>query len=176
MSALYYFAYGSNLHPWRLRLRTPGARSVGRAHLRGYRLCFHKLGQDRTAKCDAWHTGRRDDLVQGAVYRLPRRDRIALDRAEDLGRGYRRARLQVNLRGRRRMVFAYLALPEAIADGIAPLDWYLAFVLRGARHHGLPGAYVRRLRGVEAVRDEDGARRRLHQSVMLGGAPPYRRR
>jgi gamma-glutamylcyclotransferase len=176
MSPLYYFAYGSNLHPRRLRLRTPGARPLGRANLRGYRLRLHKLGQDKSAKCDVCYTGRRDDLVHGAVYRLPRRDRIALDRAEDLGRGYRRVRLHVNLRGRRRMVFTYVALPEAIADGLAPFDWYLAYVLRGARYHGLPGGYVRRLRGGKAVRDDDAARRLHHRGVTLSGAPPYRRR
>ena len=38
-----YFAYGSNLHPPRLRARTPSARALGRADLEGYRLLFHKL-------------------------------------------------------------------------------------------------------------------------------------
>lgn len=176
MSPLYYFAYGSNLHPLRLRLRTPGARRLGTAHLRGYRLRFHKVGRDKSAKCNAWSTGERRDLVHGVVYRIARRDLLALDRAEDLGRGYRRLRVQVTLRGRRRIVNSYVALPEAIAEGLAPMDWYRGYVLRGARHQGLPGRYIRRLGMVPAVRDRNAARRAGHLRVMRRGAAPYRRR
>lgn len=172
----YYFAYGSNLHPLRLRSRAPSARVVGRAGLRGYRLRFHKRGRDGSAKCDARWTGRRSDLVYGVVYSIARGDRRALDLAEDLGRGYDRERVWVSLGVRRRVVFAYLTRREAIEEELRPLDWYLDFVSRGARHHGLPGRYLLEIEREEVLRDPHGARRRFNRRVLLSGAPPYRRR
>jgi hypothetical protein len=173
---LYYFAYGSNLHPVRLRLRTPRARPLGRARLRGHGIRFHKLGRDGSAKCDAWPSGSREDQVLGVVYRMARRDLRALDRAEDLGRGYERVRLTVDLAGRRRAVFTYRALPAAVAEGLSPFDWYRQYVVRGARHHGLPGRYIRCLEEVADTVDADHRRRRRNLSVARRGASPYRRR
>lgn len=173
---LCYFAYGSNLHPARLGARTPSARVLGRAVLRGHRLRFHKRGRDRSAKCDAWLTGRREDVVHGVVYRIARRDLAALDRAEDRGRGYDRVRVLVSVGGRPRMVLTYRARPGALASGLIPLDWYLEFVLRGALHHGLPGRYVAGLRNERRIRDPDKARRRLNRRVLRRRAPPFRRR
>jgi gamma-glutamylcyclotransferase (GGCT)/AIG2-like uncharacterized protein YtfP len=176
MSGHYYFAYGSNLHPLRLRLRAPGARALGPARLRRYSLRFHKLGRDGSGKCDASYTGCRTDLVHGVVYRVARRDLRTLDRAEDAGRGYRCERVTVDFGGRRRLVVTYTALPAAIRAGRFPFDWYLGFVARGARHHGLPGAYVSVLEGSSAVRDSHRGRTHHHLRIMRIGAPPYRRR
>ena len=54
MSAtLLYFAYGSNLHPERLRERVPSAESLGVARLEAHVLRFHKRGRDGSGKCDA---------------------------------------------------------------------------------------------------------------------------
>ena len=176
MDRLYYFAYGSNLHPERLRTRAPSARVLGNARLRGYRLRFHKRGRDSSAKCDAWRTGQRTDLVHGVVYSIARSDGRALDLAEDLGRGYDREPVWVTLGVRRRIVFSYLTRPEAIDDDLRPLDWYLDYVLRGARHHGLPGRYLSRIARENAVQDPERARRRVNRCVLLTGAKPYRPR
>jgi len=177
MTRLYYFAYGSNLHPLRLRARTPSANVLGRAKLRGYRLLFHKRGRDCSAKCDAWWTGQSGDLVQGVVYRIARGNRHNLDRAEDLGRGYDRVLVWVSMGGRRRLVFTYLARPEAIAEELQPFDWYLDYVLQGAWHHGLSGRYLEQVRRETSVRDPNSARRRLNRRMLLSrGAPPYPRR
>jgi gamma-glutamylcyclotransferase len=176
MRPFYYFAYGSNLHPLRLRERAPSARVLGNALLRGYLLKIHKRGRDRSAKCDAWRTGRRGDLVHGIVYRIARSERRFIDRAEDSGRGYDRVRLLVSLRGRPRQVFTYLARSEAIAQELRPFDWYLGYVLRGGRHHGLPQRYLRELDRSEKLRDPSRARRLVNRRLLLRGAPPHRRR
>jgi hypothetical protein len=173
---LYYFAYGSNLHPARLRLRAPRARPFRRARLRGHRLRFHKLGRDGSAKCDAWPSGSREDLVLGMVYCMARRDLRALDRAEDLDRGYERVRLMVDIGGRQRAVFTYRALPAAVTEGLSPFDWYRQYVVRGARHHGLPGSYIGSLEREAVLVDPDERRRRRNLSIARRGASPYRRR
>ena len=75
-----YFAYGSNLHPLRLRARVPSSRLVGRAKLRGHALRCHKKSLfDGSGKCDAYPTGREDDCVLGAVFTLDAAERPVLD-------------------------------------------------------------------------------------------------
>ena len=165
MGPLFYFAYGSNLHPGRLRGRAKSARVLGPAFLRGYRSGFRKRGRDGSAKCDIWPTGRRRDLVQGVVYRIARGERRLIDRAEDLGRGYEMVRLRVSMDGRPRQVFAYLALPDAVVEGLLPFDWYLDYMVRGGRYHRLPGRYLAALTRIGGLRDPNAARRRLNLRV-----------
>lgn len=168
MSRVLYFAYGSNLDPLRLHRRVPGARLLGRAVLRGHRLCFHKRGRDGSGKCDA-APARPGDLVHGVLWALPRRHLRALDRAEDLGRGYDRVPVRVACRGRMRTAFTYQARAEAIDPKLVPFDWYLGWVLRGARHQGLPRRYVRALTGTSVIRDGSHARRLRNLGLMDGG-------
>lgn len=168
MGHLFYFAYGSNLHPGRLRARVPSARALGRGHLRGFCVRFHKRGRDLSAKCDAWRTRRRQDLVQGVVYRIARDDRHLLDRAEDCGKGFDRVRLLVSLGGCSRAVFTYRARPELIAFGIQQFDWYLDYLLRGGRQHGLPGRYLLELSREQVLRDPNANRRLINLRVLQG--------
>jgi len=163
-----YFAYGSNMSTPRLRARVASAEPLGVARLDGHRLMFHKVGMDGSGKCDAWHTGSEDDVVLGVVFRMDAADQALLDRAEGLGRGYRRARLCVRMTGGRAAdVFAYLATHTD--PTLAPFDWYRAHVLAGAREHGLPADYVARIQAVRARPDPDAARRRRELGIHAGG-------
>jgi hypothetical protein len=176
LSRLLYFAYGSNLHPLRMAQRVPSASPLGRGQLRSHRLALHKCGRDGSGKCDAFRTGQPKDLVLGGVYRIARRDLPALDREEDLGRGYDRLSLPVFLRGRRRMVLTYLARSEAVRPGLGPLDWYLGYVVEGARRWRLPGRYVRRIAAEHALRDPVVPRRLRNRGIMSRAARPLPRR
>jgi hypothetical protein len=109
------------------------------------------------------------------VYSIARGDRQTLDIAEDVGRGYDRVRLWVSLGARRRVVFAYLTRPEAINDELQPYDWYLNYVVRGARHHGFPGRYISAMCQEVVQQDPDAARRSHNRRALLSGAPPFRR-
>lgn len=154
---LHYFAYGSNLHPARMRLRVPSALALGCAVLTGHQLRFHKRSRhDGSAKCDAHFTGRPQDRIYGAVYSLTAADKAALDAIE--GPGYEIAERVVIRAGCQQAVFLYRARPEAIADDLQPFDWYHALVLAGARHHGLPSAYVAALAAIPCRVDPDPAR------------------
>lgn len=167
-----YFAYGSNLHPARLAERTPSCRAIGAATLVGYTLRFHKRSKaagDMSGKCDAWATGRRDDVVHGAIYRIHRRDLPALDAAEGNGRGYERVTIQAFSPGRRYDVQVYVAQPGWIDAALKPYDWYLEFVVRGAGHHGLPDAYRRGLARTPSMPDPDSARAARHFALARGG-------
>lgn len=161
-----YFAYGSNLHPERLRQRTPSARVVGPAVLPGHQLRFHKLGRDGSAKCDARRTDDPRHAVHGVVYHIEERHRAELDRAESRGVGYD-ARL-VGLRTDRGRLHAwsYHARDAAIATGLSPFDWYLDYVVAGARHHGLPRSYIDALMQVPSRPDPQEFRNALNRAIL----------
>ena len=71
-----YLAYGSNLHPRRLRERTPSARLIGTAEIPGWHLSFTKRGRDGSGKCTISNGG---DGVHCAIYEMSRQDKKELD-------------------------------------------------------------------------------------------------
>lgn len=163
---LRYFAYGSNLHPGRLRRRVPSATVVGVATLPGHALAFHKRGDDGSGKCNA-RPARAQDRVMGVVYRMDAFERALLDRVE--GPGYAVAQVELEAGDRVVRAFTYLAWPEACAEELVPFDWYKALVLAGGRHHGLPEAYLRAIDAVTALEDPDRERARRHFTILDEG-------
>ena len=161
-----YFAYGSNLHPARLRLRTPSARACTRAELPGYSLRFHKLGRDGSAKCNALRTGDPEHRVHGVVYSIARRERPELDRVESAGVGYDPLLLRVRAGDSALRVWTYCARDTAVVEGIVPFDWYVDFVIAGARFHELPGDYIAALECIEARRDPDERRSTRNRAIL----------
>ena len=153
-----YFAYGSNMSLARLRGRAPSAVSLGPHELRGHDLRFHKAGRDGSAKCDAFHTGREDDLVLGVLFDIDPADKALLDAAEGLGDGYEETVVTVvSTEGIPVAAMTYVA--TRIDANFRPYSWYLNHVLVGAREASMPANYIEsRIRAVEPVDDVDEAR------------------
>ena len=173
MSRLLYFAYGSNLHPLRLRQRVPSSRPFGVASLSGYQLRFHKNGRDGSGKCNVFFTGLVTDRVYGVLYQMAVAEKPLLDAAEGVGNGYDVHEIEVltEVHGTQQ-AFSYVAAVGHIDDGLAPYDWYHALVVAGARHHQLPAEYVDRIAAVTAVADPDRERHLLHQRILsVAGRP-----
>ena len=137
-----YFAYGSNLHPLRLRERVPSCRCLGLAELVGYRLCFHKSGRDGSGKCNAHLTTVGGERVLGAIYEIARCDKPCLDQAESLWVGYDERQLCLSGSIGSREAFTYIAGPHYVDDSLRPYEWYRQLMLWGARYHRLPGSYL----------------------------------
>ena len=167
MNTLYYFAYGSNLHPERLRERVPSSRALAVAELDGHLLRFHKRGRDGSGKCSILPSDRPRDRVFGVVYRMAAAERANLDRAEGLGAGYLRVELTVRVEGAAQPVFSYRAQDGHIDDALAPFTWYHRLVLAGARHHGLPADYIAAIEAIAALPDPDTERHARHQRLLL---------
>ena len=154
---LYYFAYGSNMSRVRLGTRIQNAEPLGIVTLTGYRLRFHKVGKDGSAKCDAWHTGKSRDTVFGVLYSMSRDEFAILDRIEGRGTGYDRHTLTVtDSTGRQMAAETYIA--THIDSSLQPFCWYLEHVLQGALATGLPDDYVAAIRAVPAAMDPDRQR------------------
>ncbi|MFP4610679.1 MAG: gamma-glutamylcyclotransferase family protein [Thiohalophilus sp.] len=162
---MYYFAYGSNMSSRRIQARAPSATKRDTAVLTGHRLAFHKISdKDGSAKCDACETGNLTDCVHGVVFTIAEQDKPALDRAEGLGRGYAEKVVRVSLtNGEVVEAITYYAIRTDPA--LKPLDWYKAHVIRGAREHALPEAYIRAIETVEYVEDTDDVRRERELAI-----------
>jgi gamma-glutamylcyclotransferase (GGCT)/AIG2-like uncharacterized protein YtfP len=133
-----YFAYGSNLSSRRMRDRVPGARARGRARLAGFRLVADKPGRDGSAKLDVVPDPA--GCVWGALWELDAADLARLDRYEG---GYARVDVTVDSDAGALAATTYASEVRGAPPGLEP-D-YKAFVLEGAREHGLPAEWVAHL-------------------------------
>ena len=154
MHTLHYLAYGSNLFPPRLaaRIAIHGVAAV--VPMADTQLVFHKRGADGSGKCTLLPCD--GATAYGVVYRIDAADRDTLDRIEGVGHGYRVETLCDAVLGE---CFFYRAEASAIDTRLVPFDWYHAYVLAGARHHGLPDDYLAAIAAVATVVDSDAARR-----------------
>jgi gamma-glutamylcyclotransferase (GGCT)/AIG2-like uncharacterized protein YtfP len=164
MKKLYYFAYGSNLHPLRLQQRVPSACLLGVGMLRGYRLAFHKRSSDRSGKCNLIRTRRAKEAVYGALYEIHARHKPRLDMVE--GNGYRQVPFTFKLRNKHKTCFAYIARTTHVDDELAPYDWYHRLVMAGARHVGVPGFYINHLKTWCPLADANPLRRYRHETLL----------
>lgn len=156
---LLYFAFGSNLYLPRMQRRVPSAFPLTVAHLPGYRIDFHKVGDDGSTKCSISRD--EDEIVWGVVYSMLASERPLLDAAE--GPGYEVIDIAVATPEEEWLhAFTYRALPDRVGKGW-PYTWYRDLVVQGARHHALPASYVARIADTTAVRDPDPRRERANE-------------
>lgn len=149
MTALMYFAYGSNMLTARLRERCASAQPLGTATLPGYVLKWHKRSKDGSGKCDIIKSGVGEAAVHGVLYEIPFHEKVMLDRAEGLGYGYEQIEIEVSQGERSISAVAYVA--TSVDSTLRPFDWYHAHVVDGALEHGLPAEYIAGLRSVEVI-------------------------
>lgn len=161
-----YFAYGSNLLQARLKARTPSAVVAGIGILRGHQLKFHKIGDDGSAKCDAFQTDDSEDIVWGRLYQLDPAEKPILDAIEGVGHGYELKEVNVACGENQVSAWVYVVQPGYIQDKLKPFAWYHRFVLLGARECGFPPAYIDQIRQIETRRDPDISRAEKNHQIM----------
>jgi hypothetical protein len=142
-----YAAYGSNLHPLRLKNRISSARFVTTSVLDTWSLHFHKRSKDGSGKCNILSG---ESGVHVAIFEISAADKLALDAIEGLGFGYGEVALSIPDVGD---CFAYVAADSHIDDSLLPYDWYKELVLIGARTHRFPAEYQKRIDSIPARRD-----------------------
>jgi gamma-glutamylcyclotransferase len=162
---VYYLAYGSNLHPYRLSQRVPSAQLVDVVSLPGLRLGFQKRSKDGSAKCLYVATACTDDRLHAAVYRIADVEKPILDAIEGLGQGYDEAWHRVRVGDSMLDAFAYTAAASHIEPGLKPYDWYREMVVLGAKFHALPKPYIESIRGVDTSIDPDSNRAKRQQTL-----------
>ncbi len=160
------FAYGSNLLAERLLARVPQARFVGVGKIPGWRFALNIRSEDGSAKANAIHTARPSDVLHGVLYELDAAGKLTLDRYEDVGGSYRLAHAIAETEAGPREVYLYVGSGSSLVEGLPPYDWYLGFILAGARQRGLPGVFIEGLLSVSSVRDADSARSAKNKSLV----------
>ncbi len=142
--SFYYFAYGSCMCPVDLK-RTFGENThhyvVGTAILKGYRLGFYRRSLRRN--CGALDVvSDPNSSVEGVLYHLPWRFSDRLDVREEVPRnGYRHEYVDVYSGGKRYQNVRTYVVIDKLPQELAPNDWYLNVVLRGAVTCGLSEEY-----------------------------------
>lgn len=157
-----YAAYGSNLHPFRLRKRTPSAVLLGIATVTEMSLRFHKRGNiDLSAKCNI--VPRSNSYIYVAIFDIPDSEVPELDRAEGVGNGYDRRAIGIEGYGD---CLTYIAAPTHIDESLKPYTWYKELVLLGCKAHGFPTVYRDFIHSIPAVQDPDPLRH-THQMQLV---------
>jgi hypothetical protein len=148
-----YAAYGSNLHPFRLRERIASAAFITRGFLPGWQLRFHKRSKDGSGKCNIvpGHGG-----VHVAVFDISVGDKLTLDKIEGVGSGYLPLDLEVAGIG---TCATYVAADTHIDNALLPYDWYRELVRLGAERQGFPHEYVNVISTTPCCADPDEGRR-----------------
>lgn len=159
----FYFAYGSNMSLQRIGARISPIQRMGVAQLLGFALKFHKVGQDGSAKGNAWCTGEESDTLWGVLYQLEHSLLDELDKIEGKGQGYDRRTVAVYQGSERVETQIYVA--THIDDSLRPFDWYLHHVLSGARQNNLPVEHQNLI--VQTASIEDPDRERYHREVSI---------
>ena len=132
-----HFAYGSNMHRAVMRKYAPQAVALGIARLKDYGFFITMDGYASVAP----HLR---GCVHGLLWRLTARDRVTLDRWENIAAGlYDAEMLPVIAGGKRRRALVYIA--RARPRGV-PRPGYMEIVIAAARECGLPADYVTSLR------------------------------
>jgi gamma-glutamylcyclotransferase len=162
-----YFAYGSNMLTRRLTLpaRAPSAVCAGTGYVECHRLAFDKVSRDGSGKADIEATGTTTDRVYGVLFRVAAAEESALDRAEGLGKGYRKGNIQVVTPAGAVPATTYIATDKEPA--CLPYHWYKAIVVAGAIEHGLPNAYIEWLRTVSSQPDPNATRRAENEASLF---------
>jgi cation transport regulator ChaC len=156
---IWYFGYGSNMSPATfLERRQMRPLQTRWGWLDGYRLSFNiPVGscERGVANLEADDKGR----TCGVLYLLPPAECDRLDGTEGVSVGlYRRIVVAVAAGEQRVTAFTYQSsLTQA---GRKPSARYMGLLLEGARHHGLPAAYIDYLESFELAWDEREGQRR----------------
>lgn len=161
------FAYGSNLLAERLLARVPQARFVGTGHLIGWRFALNIRSEDGSAKANAVRTDRPEDVLPGALYELDAAGKAVLDRFEDVGGAYRIEPATAETPAGPREVYLYAGNASHFVENLPPYDWYLGYILAGARQRGSPAEFIKRLEAVRAIPDPDARRAATNWNLIL---------
>ncbi|MGH7823287.1 MAG: gamma-glutamylcyclotransferase family protein [Candidatus Binatia bacterium] len=145
-----YFAYGSNMQQATFRGRRGiDIRQAEPARLEGWRIVFDKPPLLPIPESYANIVEDGGGEVYGVLYEIAECDLDHLDLTEGVRIGnYRRIAVPVRLLGSGEAREAFTLTSERRDAALRPSTRYMALLLEGALEHGLPQAWIERLRAV----------------------------
>jgi gamma-glutamylcyclotransferase len=134
-SAEYYFAYGSNMNPERVRLRRMAIKGYMSGTLNGYRLAFNKRSTIIPGAASANIMVSATSRVEGVIYQL---ENLTTIESMDPFEGYpvRHSRQIVPIETREGVLesWVYTANEDHVQEGLKPAKWYLDHLLAGKEY------------------------------------------
>ena len=126
----YYFAYGSNMNPERVKKRKMEFRSAQSGSLLHYRFSFNKRSVKYPGAASANVVAARDEVTEGVVYRLNNPEQITMmDPYEGYPVRYNRLALPIQVEKEKVDAWVYVANADHIVEGLSPARWYLEHLL-----------------------------------------------
>lgn len=122
----YYIAYGSNLNMEQMLHRCPGAAVIGKTWLEGYRLTFRGIHSGAGVANIEPRVGSR---VPVGIWRITKRDELALDRYEGFPWLYYKQEFSLVVDGNRLTAMAYIMTPGR--PWASPNVMYLRTIRKG---------------------------------------------
>ena len=144
----FYFAYGSNMNPERMKERGAHYESYTRAVLRNYRLTFNKRCYTYKGYGCANLEPSEGDFVEGVLYLLknPREAIRKLDYYEGYPEHYNRLILEVETDRGTYPAVVYLAQPWMVDSSLKPHPEYLAHLLEACKLKILSEDYCKKIK------------------------------
>ena len=133
----FYFAYGSNMNPDRIRERIPGARLVGKAIIKGWKLAerlYADIERSRGAR------------VEGVLYLVNETERFRLDSYEGYPHIYGYIHVDAWLDAEHKVSAFTYAMTEATKKEREGKEYprsYRLICSTGAEYHGVKNEFMR---------------------------------
>jgi hypothetical protein len=143
VSQVNYFAYGSNLHPYRLKARISLTDQFHIAKLEGATLTFNKPADDGSAKANIRFTDNTDSIVYGVLYELPKDAWGEIRKLEVEKFGYKDINIEVITNSEKIAARTFFYDGVYCTHKVKPYTWYLNLILAGAKYHKFPKAYIK---------------------------------
>ena len=150
----------------RIKRRAPSTQVISPGFVEGHRLRFHKKSRDGSGKATIIETGEETDRVWGVLIDIAFKDKLSLDIAEGLGRGYGEKAIKVFHQNQLSLSQTYVAQESYLDTALIPYGWYLDYMVTGAMENGLPTWYVRWLRRQDHLIDRDEERKALNRYIL----------
>ena len=153
----------------RIKRRAPTTTVISPGFVKAHQLQFHKKSRDGSGKATIVNTGKESDLVWGVLVQIAFKDKLSLDIAEGLGRGYSEKKVEVFRGSQSWYAHTYVAQEGYVESGLIPYCWYLDYMVIGALENGLPAWYVKWLK--QQVYHVDSNTERLALNRYILGLP-----
>jgi len=146
---LYYFAYGSNMNPERMKERGAHFTQIEGYALNGYSLKFNKASSLEPRRGCANIVPDEKGVVEGVLYKINVEGLYNLDNFEGYPVEYDRVGFVIDLDGFQVTVKTYMAKPGKTREGLYPSRSYIEHLLRAKEY--LSEDYYKNLEALETI-------------------------
>jgi gamma-glutamylcyclotransferase len=154
LTVKYYFAYGSNMNPDRVRQRKMSFESAASGHLFDYSLRFNKRSVKYPGTAAANVMVSAKGVTEGVLYRLVEPVQIEMmDPYEGYPVRYTRIALPIVTKAGVVEAWVYIANEDHVTEGLVPARWYLNHLLAGRDY--LSASYFETLCQTKCLHDSD---------------------